>query len=506
MNKRQLCKTVAHAAFALALGAPALAAAATIDRVVVAQGVYPVSFDPHRDVGVPTITVNANIYDSLLVRDASMQTAPSLATGYKQINPTTLELTLRKGVVFHNGDPFDARDVKFSIERVLSKTQPSPQRGWLNTVEAVQVVNPHTVRLVTSVPDPVLPARLTLIAMVSKAYVEKVGNEGLAAKPVGTGPYQVANWVRGDFVDLEAFPKYWGEKPQVQRARFRAIPDVAARIAALQAKDVHLISNLPPDYVDTIRKRSDLQVATTRSPRVLFIGLVNTRPGPLQDQRVRQAINHAVNVDAIIKSLLRGNGIRSGDVNGHLLRLLGVDFKSSLYAYDPAKAKKLLAEAGFPNGFQIDMDTPSGRYAMDRDIAQVVASQLGAVGIKVNLKVHEWGAYSQMFTSHKTAPMYLLGWSLPSLDPDHWATPMLGKDEPVSNFDDAELHAAIQAARQELDPAKRMELYKSLNKMVHEKAPWLFLHQQIDLYGLNGQLEWVPRSDEGIRLADIKLK
>ncbi len=505
MKRRFLTRLFAGLVLGGACLAPLHAQTGAIDRVVVAQGVYPVSFDPHRDVGVTSMTVNFNIYDTLLARDQAMQIVPALASGFKRVNPTTLELSLRKGVTFHNGDPFDAKDVKYSIERVLSKTEPSPQRGWLNTVESVQVVDAQTVRLITSAPDPVLPARLTLIAMVSKAYVEKVGSEGLAAKPVGTGPYQVGKWVRGDYVDLDAFANYWGGKPGVERARFRAIPDVAARIAALQAKNVHLITNLPPDYVEPIKKRADLKVASTRSPRVLFIGLVNNRPGPLQDQRVRQAINHAVNVDAIVQSLLLGNGIRSGDVNGHLLRLLGVDFKSSLYDYDPAKAKKLLAEAGYPNGFQIDMDTPNGRYVMDRDIAQVVASQLGAVGIKVNVKVHEWGTYSQMFTTHKVAPMYLLGWSLPSMDPDHWATPMLGANEPVSNFDDAEVHAAIAAARQELDETKRVESYKKLNRLVHEKAPWLFLHQQVDLYGINAALKWTPRSDEGIRLVDIKL-
>lgn len=505
MNRGSLALLLAGLALASACVAPLHAQTNSIDRVVVAQGVYPVSFDPHRDVGVMSMTVNSNVYDSLLVRDQAMQITPALATSFKRVNPTTLELTLRKGVVFHNGDPFEAKDVKFSIDRVLSKTEPSPQRGWLNTVESVQVVDTHTVRLVTNAPDPVLPARLTLIAMVSKVYVEKVGSEGLAAQPVGTGPYRVGKWVRGDYVDLDAFANYWGAKPSIERARFRAIPDVAARIAALQAKNVHLITNLPPDYVEPIKKRADLKVVSIRSPRVLFIGLVNTRPGPLQDQRVRQAINHAVNVDAIVQSLLLGNGIRSGDVNGHLLRLLGVDFKSRLYDYDPVKAKKLLAEAGYPDGFQIDMDSPNGRYVMDRDIAQVVASQLGAVGIKVNLKVHEWGTYSQMFTTHKVAPMYMLGWSLPSMDPDSWATPMLGVNEPVSNFDDAEVQVAITAARQELDEAKRVERYKTLNRLVHDKAPWLFLHQQVDLYGINAALKWTPRSDEGIRLVDIKL-
>jgi peptide/nickel transport system substrate-binding protein len=485
---------------------PLQAAATQNERVVVAQGVYPVSFDPHRDVSIPTINVNANIYDALLTRDPDLKIVPSLAESYNRISDTVLELKLRKNVVFQNGDPFDAKDVKFSLDRVLNKDERSPQRGWISTISSVDIVDSHTVRLTTTVPDPVLPARLTLISIVPKNYVEKVGSEGLAAHPVGTGAYKLGEWVRGDYLDLDVNEKYWGAAPQVKRARFRAIPDVAARIAALQAKNADIITNLPPDYIAPIKRTAGLDVATVRSARVLFLGLVNTQPGPLQDQRVRQAINHAVNVDEIVKSLLLGNGIRAGDVNGHLLRLLGHDFKSKLYDYDPKKAKQLLAEAGYPNGFSIDMDTPNGRYLMDRDISQIIVAQLAEVGIKVNLKVHEWGNYAQMFTSHKTAPIYLLGWSLPSMDPDQWATPLLGADEPVSNFDDREIQDLIVAAKQELDSDKRLKLYEKLNDLVHEKAPWLFLHQQVDLYGVNKALDWKPRSDEGLRLTDIKLR
>lgn len=491
-------------AFAVSLSQPA--AAAGIDRVIVAQGVYPTSFDPHRDVGIPTMNVNANIYDALVTRDANLKIVPALAVSHNRISDNVLELKLREGVVFHNGDKFTAHDVKFSLDRVLDPGERSPQRGWISTIKAVDVVDDHTIRLTTAVPDPVLVARLTLISIVPKSYVEKEGAAGLAARPVGTGPYKVGQWVRGDYVDLDLHDRYWGGAPEVKRARFRAIPDTAARMAALQAKNAHIVTNLPPDYIAPIKRAADLDVATVKSARVLFFGLVNTKPGPLQNQKVRQAINHAVDVDAIVASLLLGNGVPAGDVNGHLLRLLGRDFKSKLYGYDPKKAKALLAEAGFPNGFSIDLDTPNGRYLMDRDISQIVAAQLAAVGIKANVRVHEWGTYTQMFTTHNTAPMYMLGWALPSLDPDQWATPLLGAGEPISNFDDAEIQSLVVAAKQELDEAKRFELYERLNHLVHEKAPWLFLHQQIDLYGVNKALNWKARSDEGLRLLDIRLR
>jgi len=292
----------------------------------------------------------------------------------------------------------------------------------------------------------------------------------------------------------------------VKSARFRAIPDTAARVSALRAGDVHLITNLPPDFVETIRKTPGMGVETVPSSRVLFIALVNTKKSPLQDVRVRQAINHAVDVKGIIDSVLLGNGKRSGSVNGHLLRLLGEKFEEPLYEYNPTKAKQLLAAAGYPNGFEVSLDSPSGRYIMDKDISQIVAAQLGAVGIKVNVKIQEWGTYTGMFTTHKVDPMYMLGWSLPSLDPDHWATPLLGAGEPIANFESEKINNIITAARRELDPQKRTALYREFNKEVHEEAPWLFLFQYIDTYGVSSAIGWKARSDESIYLQEMSLK
>lgn len=503
MKHYSLLKLAASCAAALGITG---AFAASVDRVVVAQGVYPVSFDPHRSTDIPTRVVNSNIFDTLVIRDASLQLAPGLAESHKRIDDTTWEFKLRKGVTFQNGEAFDAQDVKYSLERVLDAEEKSPQRGWINTVERIVVVDPHTVRLVTKGPDPVLPARMTLIFMVPDKYVREVGKEKFASNPVGTGPYKIGKWVRGDYVDLDVNESYWGRKPSVKSARFRAIPDTAARVAALRSGDVHLTTNLPPDYLEMIRKTQGLGVSTAPSSRVMFIALVNTKKGPLQDVRVRQAINHAVDVKGIINGVLLGHGNRVGSVNGHLLRLLGHQYDEPLYEYNPVKAKQLLAAAGYPRGFEVALDSPSGRYLMDKDISQVVAAQLAAVGIKVTVKVHEWGTYAGKFTTHNVEPMYMLGWSLPSLDPDHWATPLLGAGEPIANFESEKINTLIGTARREQDPAKRIALYRDFNQAVHEEAPWLFLHQQIDMYGVSSAISWKARADESVVLQEITVK
>lgn len=482
------------------------ALAQSVDRVTVAQGVYPVTFDPQKDPSITTMNVNSNIFDSLVTRGTDMSIVSGLAESWEQIEPTVLEMVLRDEVVFSNGEPFTAEDVKFSLDRVLDPEGGSAQRGWISTVDSIEVVDPQTVRIHTAQPDPALLARLTLIAMVPDEYTTEVGAQGLADAPVGTGPYVIGEWQRGDYVDLDINPTYWGEAPEIEHARFRAISDTAARVAALSAGDADIVTALPPDFATSIASAENTEVATVESSRVLFISLVNTNEGPLTNQLVRQAINHAVNKEAIIEQLLLGNGVASGDVNGHLLRLLGEDYESDIYAYDPDRARDLLAEAGYPDGFSIAMDTPNGRYPMDRDVAQVVAAQLGEVGIDVDLRVQEWGTYTQMFTSHNTAPMYLLGWSLPSLDPDSWATPQLGEGEPLANFEDEEIWAKIEEAKAEMDPDARLELYREFNDLVNEKAPWLFLYQQIDLYGYNTRIDFEARSDEGIRLNQIGLK
>lgn len=477
--------------------------AAEPGTVVVAQGIDAEFLDVQMTANIPTLNVDRNIYDSLLRRDQSLKIVPQLAASYANLNEKTWQLKLRRGVTFHNGEPFDAAAVKFTIERIFAPGSKSPQKGWFNTIERVEIVDPYTVNLITSVPDPVLPARLTLIFVVPPKYVKEKGDVEFNLKPVGTGPYKAVEWFKGDRVVLEANEKYWGGAPKAKKVIFRAIPEAQARIAALQTGQADLIVNVPPDQMKALSGSKAFRIATAPSCRVIYIALPTLKENPLRDKRVRQAINHAVDVQSIIDNILGGHGKRLATPFTPLV--FGYDPAVPLYDYNPKKARELLAAAGYPQGLELTLASPTGRYLMDKDVSQAVAGQLSENGIKTNVKVKEWGTHIRDINSHEMTDMYLLGWCLPTLDPDNWVWPSFHAGEPFSNYSKPEVDKLMEQARGEMNVEKRKKLYSQLLHLIRDEAPWLFLYQQVDLYGVGARIKWSPRSDEIIWLPEVGL-
>lgn len=486
----------------LAAGLPGLAGAQAERTVVVAQGIDAEFLDVQATANIPTLNVDRNIYDSLLRRDATLKIVPSLAVSYANLDERTWQLKLRQGVTFHNGEPFDASVVKFTVERIFTPGSKSPQKGWFNTIERVDIVDKYTVNLITNVPDPVIPARLTLLFVVPPKYTKEKGDVEFNLKPVGTGPYRFVEWFKGDRVVLEANDRYWGGAPKAKKVIFRAIPEAQARIAALQTGQADLIVNVPPDQLKALSGSKAFRVATVPSCRVIYIALPTLKESPLRDKRVRQAINHAVDVQSVIDNLLGGHGKHLATPFTPLV--FGYDPSVPLYDYNPKKARELLAAAGYPQGLELNLASPTGRYLMDRDVSQAVAGQLTQNGIKTNVKIIEWGTHIRNITGHQMTDMYLLGWCLPGLDPDNWVWPNLHSDEPFSNFSNPEVDRLMEQARKELNAEKRKKLYSQLLHLVRDEAPWLFLYQQVDLYGASSRIKWSPRSDEVIWVPEIE--
>jgi peptide/nickel transport system substrate-binding protein len=498
-----LAVAVCAAAVGLFWAGAAVVPAAEPGTVVVAQGIDAEFLDVQMTANIPTLNVDRNIYDSLLRRDQALKIVPHLATSYANLDEKTWQLKLRKGVTFHNGEPFDGAAVKFTIERIFAPGSKSPQKGWFNTIERVDVLDPYTVNLITNVPDPVLPARLTLIFVVPPKYAKEKGEVEFNLKPVGTGPYRFAEWFKGDRVVLEANEKYWGGAPKVKKAIFRAIPEAQARIAALQTGQADLIVNVPPDQVKALSGARNFKIATVPSCRVIYIALPTLKPGPLRDKRVRQAINHGVDVQSIIDNILGGHGKRLATPFTPLV--FGHDPAVPLYDHNPRKVKELLAAAGYPQGLELTLASPVGRYLMDKDVSQAVAGQLTESGIKTNVKIKEWGTHIRDITGHEMTDMYLLGWCLPALDPDNWVWPSFHTGEPFSNYSNPEVDKLMEQARKELNAEKRKKLYSQLLSLLRDEAPWLFLYQQMDLYGVSNRVKWAPRSDEVIWLPEVGL-
>jgi peptide/nickel transport system substrate-binding protein len=469
--------------------------------ITVAQGIDAEFLDVQMTNNVVTLIINTSIYDTLLTRDKQLQLVPALATSYRLVSEKVWEVKLRQGVKFHNGEPFDANAVKFSFERIYRADFKSPQKGWFSTIERVEIVDPYTVRFHTKVPDPAMPARMTLMYQLAPKYVAQVGDVQANLKPVGTGPFKFVEWTKNDRIVVEANDAHWSGKPAVRRATWRPIPELGARIAALQTGQADMIVNVPPDQLQTLTATKGVRVEKIPSCRIIYFGIAQIKGGPLADRRVRQAINHAVDVQGILDSVLQGNGKR---INSAMPpNVWGYDPSIPFYDYSPKKAKELLAAAGQTN-LQLTIQAPNGRWAMDKDIAQAVAGQLTENGIKTNVKIiGEWGSYVRSVLDHKTEDLFMNGWCLPSLEPDHWVTPNLHSGEPVSQYSNPEVDKLMEQARAEMNTEKRKQLYSQLLRLIHDDAPWLFGYQQMDIYGVSNRLKWTPRGDESIRLTEI---
>ncbi len=502
----------------LVLVAPAVWAAPS-GKVVVAQGVDPTTLDPQDHEETPAYNVLLNIYDTLLVRDKDLKITPWLATSYKLINPTTWEFKLRQRVKFTNGEEFDAEAAKFSLERMANPAN-NLRMTALRTIDHVEVMDKYTVHIVTKKPFPTLDAQLCLRgAMIPPKYFKEHDKAFLALNPVGTGAFKFVKWVKDEQIELEANEQWWHGAPKIKTLIFRPIPEETTRMSALETGEVDIATNVPPHLVKEIKNHPKATISSAPSVRTIFIPIYTvqceliqgsydcTKPvqSPVANPKVRQAINYAVDVDAIIKNVLEGQAIRTATplTSKHF----GYDPKLKPFPHDPAKAKKLLAEAGYPNGIDLVLNSPNGRYPKDKEVSEAVAGQLTQVGIRTQLKVNEWTTYmNNIAYRHGGAPMWLIGWGNTTWDADYTLYPMFHTGQLLANYWNPDFNALLDEAQTNMDPKKRLQLYAKADRFFIDDAPAICLYQQIDNYGVSRRLNWTARSDERIEGYNITIK
>lgn len=516
LTRRSLFKLAAGMAATASLGFPHLVKAEKDSRVIIAYGASQERMDPHQHYHTITESVLRNIYEPLLRRSRDLKTLePALAVSYTTLNDKTWQFKLRQGVKFHNGEEFDAETVKFSLERLLNPPADAHATSRLliptyNTIDHVEVADRYTVNIVTKIVDPYLDAKMSGFGanMVPRHYIQEKGYGVLLTDPVGTGPYKFVSWVKDGDTTLEAFEGYWGGPASIKTAIIRPIPEGATRAAALKAGEVDVVQNLPPSEVEPVKASGIAQPVSVPSVRVMFVQLDSFR-GPTQDKRVRQALNYAVDVPELIEFVLGGNGIQIADFLSPLI--FGHDPKLEPYPYDPDKAKQLLAEAGYPDGFEIGFDCSRGRYLQDKEIAEAMAGQLAKVGIRARVVAHEWALYVSKMSAYQNAPLSLWGWGNWTLDADNSLYPRMhcpGSIPPKTSIEaycNKELDAVLEEARSIIDREKRLALYSKAQKIVLEDPPFIFLYQLRDLYGVSNRLKWTPRSDEMIWAYEMAL-
>ncbi|CAM5784656.1 ABC transporter substrate-binding protein [Brevibacillus borstelensis] len=461
------------------------------------------TMDPHMHNEPNAITTNWHIFDSLLFLSRDLKIEPGLAESYEQKDDTTWIFKLRQGVTFHNGEEFNADAVKFSLERVLNEKQKSPQRGNISAISAVKVLDPYTVEIKTKEPYNLLPHRLFYLSIVPPKYVQEVGDQEFAQKPVGTGPYKFAEWVKGDKIVLEANENYFKGAPKIKKVSFRVIPEVATQIAELQSGGVDIIRMVPPDMLAQLEGNPQLAVTSTPLLRVYYMAF-DTKKKPFDDARVRQAMNYAVDIDTIVKKVLADKAVRTpAGVNPNHF---GFDESIKPYPYDPEKAKSLLKEAGYENGFETEIHyfTPG----IGQQITDAVISDLSKVGIKAKAKFYP---ESSSFVEKQRAgdlPFRLGHWGSYSVyDADAILQPMFdSKGVYGKYFNTPQLDALINEARSSVDQDKRKALYSQAQQLIYKEAPWIFLFSPMDNQAYNAKLQFQARADERIYAYEIDFK
>lgn len=475
------------------------------DTIVVAQPNDALTMDPAKHSAFPTANIMFHIYDALVTIDEDGQFAPALATEWSNPDPLTWRFKLREGVKFHNGEEFNAESVKFTFDRALDKDFQAPYYSRIAAIKGVEVVDEYTVDFKTDAPYPTMLFSLYEASFASlivpPKYIGENGADALASAPVGTGPYKFVEWLKDDRVVLEANPDYWGGAPEIKNVIFRPIKEVRTRIAELNSDGVDIAVDIPPEDVPAL-EGGETKIVTSPSDFIYFFALDTTRETPLQNKLVRQAINHAVDVDAIQQALLGGMGKRvalSLPTNA-----FGYEPSWEPYPYDPEKARELLAEAGYPDGFSIKLTSRQGRYLKDREIMDATIGFLSEVGIKVEPNFLEPGVWATISEAKGREGIIFPGWS--GRDPDLVWYPLLHTGQYQSYYSNPELDKLLEAGRATLDQEERLKIYGEAAKLIKEDAPHVPLLQPPLIYALDADLNWKPRTDSMINLRNASFE
>jgi peptide/nickel transport system substrate-binding protein len=488
-----------------------LACAQTKDTLTVGLVWINDTLDPHMHFQRVGILININMFDSLLHKNTKLEYEPSLATSWKALNDTTWEFKLRKGVKFHNGDLLAAEDVKFSFDRVLEpgkEQKRSPQYGNVRAIKEVKIVNPETIHIVTDKPFPLLLERLVFFPIVPKKHIEKVGDQAFAeSATVGTGPWKLAEWKRGQHLRLEAFNDHWRGKPAFKTLVFREVPEVATQLAELKTGGVDLIRNVSADLVPELKTHARTYISSAPILRTHYIHL-DMRTEPFNKKLVRQAANHAIDRDAIVQKMMAGLG-RVMPTVVHTAAF-GHDPSVTPYAYDPKKARALLAQAGYPNGVDVTIHSSFTEF---RPVFEAMAQMLTDAGIRTAAKIWDPGpAWNKFFQGEgKATHGFYASWGYYSVfDADAILHPLY-HTEPggwvgkwyirVEGLD-----PLIDQARSIVDQPRRKQIYSQIQRLIKEEAPSIFLFHQFDTLGIGKQVEYAARGDEWLWLFDAKPK
>lgn len=431
--------------------------------------------------------MGSQVFDGLIMRTPDMKLVPGLATKWEFLdNNTKLRFTLREGVKFHNGEPFNAEAVKFTFDRLLGdEGKKGPQQSNYNAIEKVVVVNANTVDFLLKNPDPVLLTKLAGYGamIVPPKYITEKGSAYFGANPVGTGPFKFVDYKPKVSLSFERNASYWGGAPKLDNLVYRFITEPATQAAELQAGRIDVANQIPLAMIDTLKKDSKLAVQSMDGPVALAMRY-NTQRGIMKNKEVRKALTMAVDRDAIIKSILLGHAKPIAGFQGALS--FGNDPALKPLPFNPAQAKAMLAKAGVKPGTQIQIDF-RGSDSNFREVAQAVASYLQGVGIVASLKPYDTNVLlNDIIPAGKTGEMWQNQWGGWTFDYDNTAYSMYYTKQRWNPYDDdAKLNALLHTQRNTWDQAARKTTLQQIARYVADEALEMPLYSLNTIYGLN---------------------
>lgn len=478
----------------------------------------PTSIDPLYQQGIPNFALAREIFDTLIEPDNHMHLRPGLALSWKPIDDTTWEIKLRPGVRFHDGSPFTAEDVLFSIDRASKvPNSPAPMAPFTKAIAKVTAIDKLTIHIKTKGPHPLLPQDLSVISIVSKhaAQGKTTSDFNSGAATVGTGPYKFVKYVPGDRIVLQRNDEYWGKKAAWTRVIERVMTNGASRVAALLAGDVDIIENVFPADIARLKKNDKVTVVKGVSNRLIILLMDSTRnrspfvlgnngkpldKNPLKDARVRKAISMAINRQAIVDHVMAGAAEPARQLlPGGFFGLGHV----KVPGYDPKGAKKLLAEAGYPRGFRLTLHGPNGRYVNDAKVEQAVAEMLSRVEIDTKVETLPWSVFASratkrefsfflnslsMMTGEMSWPLKVL---LATYDPGKgWGAGGRG------TYSNPKLDAVLGEALRTLDTAKREKLLQEGSDIGMRDVGIIPLYFESATWAMRKGIDYLPNPQE----------
>ncbi|MEN0040842.1 MAG: ABC transporter substrate-binding protein [Pseudomonadota bacterium] len=512
------------AATAVAFGIMAMAAgAASAEKLTIGLASEPTALDPHFHNLGPNNATTLHIFDRLVDQNEKQQLLPGLATSWKPINDTTWEFKLREGVKFHDGSDFNADDVVCTIERAPNVPNSPSSFGTYLKGKTVEKIDDFTIHFKTAEPYPLMANDISTIRIISNETGCNATTEDFNAGPaaVGTGPFKFVSYTPGESIVMERNEDYWGKKPIWSEIEFRPISSGPSRVASLLAGDVDMIAAVPTTDITTLKANGDVTLSQGVSNRVIYLHMDQFRENspfvkangggdiknPLMDVRVRKAISMAISRDAIVERVMEGVALPAGQLLPE--GFFGVSDKLDVVAYDPEGAKAMLAEAGYPDGFEMTIHGPNDRYINDAKIAEAVAQMLTRVGIKTAVETMPRSVYFGRASRGGEGDLpefsfILVGWGAGSGEASSPLKSLIHTFDADKGFgssnrgrhSDLETDALIEEALRTVDDAKRQELLAQATERAIENVAIIPTHFQVNTWASRKGLKYNARTDE----------